>query len=80
MGYEEVKRYVIKNVRLDSAAGHYVGSLEFGGGDVEFYDRDSEYYPNEKHLHFDYPTSISREEAFSKATMLSRGKYTYTCG
>lgn len=58
---------VIRNVRLQSAAGWYVGAVEFYNfEEMDFYSRDSCYYPTESMLASDYPESISVEEAFNK--------------
>lgn len=65
----EVKQdeIVIPNVRLQSNAGWYIGTVEFYNYDeMDFYSRDTGYYPNESMLENDYPNSISVEDAFNK--------------
>jgi len=58
---------VIRNVRVQSNAGWYIGAVEFYNYDeMDFYSRDSDYYPNEEMLKSYYPTSISVKEAFNK--------------
>lgn len=58
---------VIRHVRLESAAGWYVGSVEFYNfEEMDFYSRDTDYYPSEATLKRDYPESISVQEAFQK--------------
>jgi hypothetical protein len=58
---------VIPDVRLNSNAGWYVGAVEFYDfEEMDFYSRDTDYYPNEEMLKDDYPRSISIEEAFYK--------------
>lgn len=62
------KGFVIHNVRMESAAGHYLGSLWFSSmGEGAPNDRDSWYYPNEQAVRNDYPRSISMKEAFDQA-------------
>ena len=64
VGLNEV---VLPNVRLQSNAGWYVGAVEFYNfEEMDFYSRDSDYYPNESLLKEDYPHSISIEEAYHK--------------
>lgn len=60
---------VISNVRMESAAGHYLGSVCFEAGFPEPYDRDSMYYPSEEWLKKDYPNSKSMEEVFDRAKL-----------
>lgn len=56
---------VIRNVRLQSNAGWYIGAVQFYNyEEMDFYSRDSDYYPNENVLQEVYPNSISIEEAF----------------
>lgn len=56
---------VVRNVRLKSAAGWYVGTVEFYNFDeMDFYSRDSMYYPSEAMLKAEYPDSVSDKEAF----------------
>jgi hypothetical protein len=62
-----MKSYVIRHVRMKSAAGYYLGSIEFDGTDAQPYDRDSGYYQSEEWVKHDYPRSISQDEAFQKA-------------
>jgi hypothetical protein len=69
-----MKPYIVQNVRMKSAAGYYLGSIQFEGEDACPYDRDSLYYPSEEHLKFDYPNSISEEEAFQRAIYLNKYK------
>lgn len=57
---------VINHVRMQSAAGWYLGSIEVENGEAQPYDRDSMYYPTEEHVRFDYPISIGLKEAFLK--------------
>lgn len=57
----------VHNVRLKSAAGYYIGTLEFTDGDADFYDRDSMYFPSDEFLKAEYPRSKSVEEAFVEA-------------
>lgn len=57
----------VSNIRLQSAAGWYVGTLEFDDGEAQPYERDSMYYPSEEFLKKEYPNSISLKEAFLKA-------------
>lgn len=58
---------VIPDVRLKSAAGWYIGALEFYSFDeIDFYSRDTEYYPSDMMLYENYPNSISVEEAINK--------------
>lgn len=58
---------VIPHVRLQSNAGWYIGAVEFYNFDeMDFYSRDTDYYPNEEMLKSEFPRSISVEEAFSK--------------
>jgi hypothetical protein len=60
---------VITNVRMESAAGHYLGSVDFEAGFLEPYDRDSLYYPNEEWVKHEFPNSISMNEAIEKAKL-----------
>ena len=58
---------VVREVRLQSAAGWYVGSVEFYNfEEMDFYSRDTGYYPNEEMVKEEYPRSISTQEAFEK--------------
>lgn len=58
---------VIRDVRCKSNAGWYVGAVEFYNfEEMDFYSRDTEYYPNEEILKQAYPRSISIKEAFAK--------------
>lgn len=61
------KEYIVSFVRMQSAAGYYLGSISFEDGNGEPNDRDSGYYPSEEMLQSDYPNSISMKEAFDKA-------------
>ncbi|MEH7116186.1 hypothetical protein V7128_02005 [Neobacillus vireti] len=63
---------IISNVRMESAAGFYLGSIEFIGQEAQPYDRDSMYYPSEELLHNDYANSISLKEAFEKGEAYNR--------
>lgn len=58
---------IISGVRMQSAAGWYIGSLDFEYGEPEPYDRDSMYYPFESYVRHEYPNSISVQEAIDKA-------------
>ncbi|MED3792447.1 hypothetical protein P4571_08320 [Niallia alba] len=60
------KARVISHVRMQSAAGWYLGSIEVASEDAQPYDRDSMYYPSEEHVRSEYPASISLKEAFYK--------------
>lgn len=60
---------VISYVRMESAAGHYLGGVDFEAGFPEPYDRDSMYYPSEEWVEHEYPRSISLEEACNKAKL-----------
>ena len=60
---------IISNVRQQSAAGWFVGSLSFCVDNAECWDKDTPYYPSESFLTKLYPHSISLEEAFEKAKM-----------
>jgi hypothetical protein len=60
---------VISHVRMQSAAGYYLGSVDFEVGFPEPYDRDSCYYPTEEWVKHEYPRSISMEEALDKARL-----------
>jgi hypothetical protein len=62
-----MKIHVISHVRMKSAAGWYLGSIEFNGEDAFPYDRDSGYYPSEELVKSEYPRSIGQDEAFQKA-------------
>jgi hypothetical protein len=62
-----MKSYVIGHIRMKSAAGWYLGSIEFDGTDACPYDRDSGYYPSEEWVKHEYSRSISQDEAFQKA-------------
>lgn len=58
---------VVRDVRLQTNAGWYIGTVQFYNfEEMDFYSRDSDYYPNEKMLKEEYPHSISTEEAFMK--------------
>lgn len=57
---------VVSHVRMQSAAGWYLGSIEVENGEAQPYDRDSMYFPSEQHVEYEYPQSISLEEAFLK--------------
>jgi len=58
---------VVRDVRVQSNAGWYVGTVEFYNyEEMDFYSRDSGYYPNEAMVKTEYPNSISIEEAFHK--------------
>lgn len=61
------RKGIISNVRMQSNAGHYVGSVEFESGEGLPYDRDGDYYPTETWLKQEYPDSISMKEAFEQA-------------
>ncbi|MGG1444940.1 hypothetical protein ABE354_23400 [Brevibacillus laterosporus] len=58
---------VIQNVRQESAAGWYVGSLEFLDDNVVCWDKETGYFPSEGLLKNHYPYSISMQEAYKKA-------------
>ena len=59
---------LIRNVRQESAAGWYVGALQFFSEEEAVpYSRDSEYYGGEHSLHAEYPNTISVKEAFQQA-------------
>jgi hypothetical protein len=55
---------IIGHVRMESAAGWYLGSIEVENGEAQPYDRSSMYYPSEEWVRKEYPRSISLEEAF----------------
>lgn len=58
---------VIRDVRIQSNAGWYVGAVQFYNYDeMDFYSRDTGYYPSEEMLSQEYPQSISIQEAFHK--------------
>lgn len=58
---------IVTDVRLQSNAGWYIGALEFYDfEEMDFYSRDSDYYPNEALLKKEYPRSISVQEACDK--------------
>lgn len=58
---------VIRDVRQQSAAGWFLGALEFYNfEEADCYSKDTEYYPNEKMLQQYYPHSISISEAYEK--------------
>jgi hypothetical protein len=63
-----LRKGIVHQVRMESNAGHYMGSIEFSEGEGQPYDRDSCYYPNEKMLQKEYPESKSLKEAFDEAT------------
>jgi hypothetical protein len=69
-----MKSHVIGHVRMKSAAGWYLGSIEFDGTDTCPYDRDSLYYPSEEWLKHDFPNSISQEDAFQRAIVFKKYK------
>jgi hypothetical protein len=69
-----MKSYIASHVRMKSAAGWYLGSIEFDGVDACPYDRDSLYYPSEEWVKHDFPNSISEEEAFQKAIFYKKCK------
>ncbi|MFB0831472.1 hypothetical protein ACEU2D_17950 [Brevibacillus laterosporus] len=58
---------VIQNVRQESAAGWYVGGLEFLEDNVVCWNKETGYFPSEVLLKNHYPCSISMEEACIKA-------------
>lgn len=60
------KPRVINHVRMQSAAGWYLGSIEVENGEIQPYDRDSMYYPNEEWVQKEYPRSMSLKEAFER--------------
>lgn len=73
--------FVISNVRMESAAGHYLGSIWFSRHssvpEGQPNDRDSMYFPSEGWVKAEYPNSISMEEAYEKAKArltLGRGR------
>ncbi|QKE56498.1 hypothetical protein [Bacillus phage YungSlug] len=68
------KPYVMGHIRLQSAAGWYLGSVEFLNGEVQPYDKDDGYYPSESFLKSIYPRSISFGEALAKAKLMGRYK------
>ncbi|MCM3109987.1 hypothetical protein [Lederbergia lenta] len=57
---------IIKNVRMESAAGHYLGSIECSNEECQPYDRDSLYYPSEDWLKNEFPNSISLKDAYER--------------
>jgi hypothetical protein len=58
---------VVRNVRIQTNAGWYIGTVEFYDFDeMGFYSRDGDYYPNEEIVKNIFPNSISIEEAFHK--------------
>lgn len=58
---------MVKEVRLQSSAGWYIGAAEFYDfEEMGFYSRDSEYYPSEEVLKEFFPRSLSIEEAANK--------------
>lgn len=63
--------FVISNVRMESAAGHYLGSIWFSRHsstpEGQPNDRDSMYFPTEDWVKAEYPNSISMKEAYEKA-------------
>ena len=62
--FTEKDEVIIQNVRLQSNAGWYIGAVEFYNFDeLDFYSRDSEYYPNEELLKEENPHSLSVQEA-----------------
>lgn len=67
---------VVRNVRIKTNAGWYIGTIEFlDFEEMDFYSRDSGYYPTEDCVAAVYPNSISIEEAFVKVkhdTLLHR--------
>lgn len=66
-GLIDKKDIVIRDVRIQSNAGWYVGAVEFYNfEEMDFYSKDSGYYPNEAMLKEEYPNSISIDEAFHK--------------
>lgn len=68
------KPHVISHIRMKSAAGWYLGSIEFNGEDAQPYDRDSCYYPSEEYLQHEYSGSMSMEEAFQRAIVFKKYK------
>jgi len=66
-GLIDKNEIVIKNVRLQSNAGWYMGTVEFYNfEEMDFYSRDSMYVPSEEMVKKLYPESISVEEAFHR--------------
>lgn len=63
---------VIRFVRQESAAGWFMGAVEFSSDNVECFDKDEEtcYYVDEASLAQAYPHSISMKEACDKAKHL----------
>lgn len=58
---------VIQHVRQQSAAGWFIGAVEFYDfEEMDIYSRDTGYYPTEEMLKEEYPRSISLQEAFNK--------------
>ncbi|WP_460271323.1 hypothetical protein [Bacillus sp. NEAU-Y102] len=75
MGRQQSEGYVMGHIRMQTAAGWYIGSIEFLNGEASPWDKDefSCYYPNESKLQQDYPRSMGMEEAFNRAERI--GKY-----
>ncbi|MBG9776129.1 hypothetical protein ABD71_24735 [Brevibacillus laterosporus] len=63
----ELLSKVIQNVRQESAAGWYVGGLEFFDDNVVCWNKETGYFPSEVILKNHYPYSISMETACIKA-------------
>jgi len=67
----EDRGFVISNVRMKSAAGHYLGSVWFSStssvAEGQPNDRDSMYFTTEEWLEKEYPNSISMKEAYERA-------------
>lgn len=57
---------IIENVRMQSAAGYYIGSIACEDALIEPYSRETGYYPDEELLHHEYPDSLSFNEAFAR--------------
>ncbi|WP_079709806.1 hypothetical protein [Paraliobacillus ryukyuensis] len=57
---------IINRVRMESAAGWYLGSIEFVEDEAQPYDRHSLYYPSEEWLKREFPRSISLKDAFDR--------------
>lgn len=64
---------VIRNVRQKSAAGWFVGALQFYDREhCECYSKDTFYYPTEELCKFDNPQSISFDDALNRAITFRR--------
>lgn len=63
----EEEDYIVSNVRFRSAAGWYLGEIDFEEGFPCPYSRMTGYYPSEEDVRKDYPDSLSFSEAIVKA-------------